>query len=140
MYFIMLQLISIYFNTLNLITVIHFIILMIIYTDGSGKTGRYCYLLENLGKKTVQIFEKSGITNNEAEYLAIIEALKVITDGELCIYSDSKLVVNQLNHDYSIKEDRLRLLAKEIWDLSSHLYVKFIWIPREKNKAGKILG
>ena len=104
MYFVMLQLISIYSNKLNLITVTSFIIRMIIYTDGSGKTGRYCYLFENLGKKTVQIFEKPGITNN------------------------------------AIKEDRLRLLAQEVWNLSSNLSVKFIWIPRQNNKAGKILG
>lgn len=140
MYFVMLPLISIYSNKLNLITVTRFIIFMIIYTDGSGKTGRYCYLFENLGKKTVQIFEKPGITNNESEYLAIIEALKANVDDNICIYSDSKLVVSQLNHDYSIKEDRLRLLAQEVWSLSSNLSVKFIWIPRQNNKAGKILG
>ena len=78
--------------------------------------------------------------NSKSEYLAIIEALKSNVDDDICIYSDSKLVVNQLNHDYAIKEDRLRLLAQEVWNLSSNLSVKFIWIPRQNNKAGKILG
>ena len=85
-----------------------------------------------------------GKTNNEAEYLAVLAALEelpkyqknplVITE----ILSDSQLVVNQLNHKYHIKESRLRELAMRVWQISGN--VKFTWIPREKNLAGKLLG
>ncbi|TAL48619.1 reverse transcriptase-like protein [archaeon] len=108
-----------------------------IYTDASGKTGVYCYVVE--GVKGVKFFEKKGITNNEGEYLAVIAALKE-NSGDISILSDSQLIVNQLNQNYAIKEDRLRELAKEAWKLSEGRNVTFSWVPRERNKAGKVLG
>ena len=93
-----------------------------------------------------------GCTNNEAEYRAIIAALKEFPDVTEII-SDSQLVVRQLNHEYSIKEDRLRTLAMQVWKLvqpsstvvnlrvvSSKHKVKFTWIPRKQNLAGRVLG
>lgn len=109
-----------------------------IFTDGSGKTGRYAYVVEQTGK--VKISQKRGLTNNEAEYSAIIEALKDNKDKSIRIYSDSQLIVNQLNKNYSIKEDRLRNLAQQVWDLCQGRDISFRWLPREQNKAGKILG
>ncbi|MBU5537280.1 MAG: reverse transcriptase-like protein [Candidatus Aenigmatarchaeota archaeon] len=111
-----------------------------IYTDASGKTGRYCYVVDEPSNKKVRIFEKKGITNNEGEYLAIIAALKENTEKNISIYSDSQLVVNQLNHEFAIKNDKLRDLAQEIWKLSEDRNIHFYWIPRNKNKAGKVLG
>jgi len=113
---------------------------MDIYTDGSGKTGKYCYVAEGLSKKKVKIFQKPGITNNESEYFAIIAALKENPDKDICMHSDSQLVVRQLNHEYAIKEDRLRALAQEVWKLAEGRNITFSWVPREKNKAGKVLG
>ena len=109
-----------------------------IYTDGSGKTGKYAYVI--LEKKIVKIFQKKGLTNNEAEYLGVIEALKQNKDKNICIYSDSQLIVNQSNKNYKIKEPRLKVLAEQVWKLCEGRYIKFKWIPREKNFAGKILG
>lgn len=113
---------------------------MDIYTDGSGKTGKYAYVAEGLMKKKVKIFEKKGVTNNEAEYLAIIQALEDNKEKEICIHSDSQLVVNQLNQKFAIKENRLRELAEKVWKLCEGRSVTFNWTPREKNKAGKVLG
>lgn len=107
-----------------------------IFVDGSGKTGRYAYVKDN----KVKIFQKKGITNNEAEYLAVISALKENKDRNISIYSDSQLIVNQLNKRYAIKEDRLRKLAQKVWELCEGRNITFIWIEREKNLAGKILG
>ncbi|MBI2083996.1 MAG: ribonuclease HI family protein [Candidatus Aenigmarchaeota archaeon] len=109
-----------------------------IFTDGSGKTGRYAYVVEQTGK--VKIQKKVGITNNEAEYLAVIEALTDNKDKEIKIYSDSELIVNQLNKKYAIKEDRLRDLAQKVWELCEGRNITFRWIRREYNKAGKVLG
>ncbi|MBI2547660.1 MAG: ribonuclease HI family protein [Candidatus Aenigmarchaeota archaeon] len=109
-----------------------------IYTDGSGKTGRYAYVVEQTGR--VKILQEKGITNNEAEYKAIIAALNENRDKDVSIHSDSQLIVNQLNKDYAIKEDRLRDLAQEVWKLCEGRNVTFDWLPREKNKAGKVLG
>ncbi len=111
---------------------------MDIYTDGSGKTGKYAYVVDKPNK--VRILQKNGITNNEAEYFAVIAALREIKDSNINIYSDSQLVVNQLNQEYMIKEERLRKLAEEVWKLAEGRNVTFVWIPRERNKAGKVLG
>ena len=111
---------------------------MDIYTDASGKTGKYCYVVEGTNK--VRWDQKKGITSNEGEYLAIIKALKENPEKDVCIHSDSKLAVNQLNHKFAIKEDRLRKLAEEVWKLSEGRNITFTWIRREENKAGKVLG
>jgi len=116
---------------------IYYALIMKIFVDGSGKTGKYCYVSEGRAPK---ILEERGITNNQAEYKAIIAALRDIKEKNVEILSDSELVVKQLTHDYSIKNDLLRQLAEEIWKLSEGRKVKFYWIPRSKNKAGKVLG
>ena len=109
---------------------------MKVYTDGSSD-GKYGFFIEETN--TAKVFTKENITNNQAEYLAVLEALKA-TKRDIEIYSDSKLVVNQLNHKWHIKDDNLRNLAVEIWKQIGNRKVSFIWIPREQNKAGKLLG
>ena len=111
---------------------------MIVYTDGSGKTGNYVYVIPE--KKIVKLFQKRGITNNEAEYLGVATALKEIRNKNIRLFSDSQLIVNQLNRKYKIKEPRLKTLAEQVWKLCENRNVEFTWIPREKNKAGHILG
>lgn len=115
-----------------------------VYVDGSGPPkSQYGYYIEELNKP--RLFKKENITNNQAEYLAIIEALSDpdIQDAEsVIIYSDSKNTVMQLNHEYAINDNTLRELAMKSWELLSKYSnkPKFEWIPREKNKAGKMLG
>jgi ribonuclease HI len=47
----------------------------------------------------------------------------------------------QINHEYSIKKDTLRDLARKIWLLiKEYPSVEIKWIPREENLAGKMLG
>jgi ribonuclease HI len=77
-------------------------------------------------------------TSNESEYIAILAALEALHDVTE-VLSDSQLVVRQLNHDYHIKEDRLRALAEKVWAVADGKVV-FTWIPRKENKAGKVLG
>ena len=52
------------------------------------------------------------LTNNQAEYLAIITALKKFQNSseEITIFSDSKNTVNQLNHEFAINNEQLRML------------------------------
>ncbi len=98
-----------------------------------------------LSKKQENHFtkKKAGITNNQAEYLAIISVLKKFStnDEEIIILSDSKNTVSQLNHEYAINNETLRDLAREAWSLMSkfsNLIIK--WVPRKENLAGKMLG
>ena len=74
-----------------------------VYVDGAGgeKSG-YGYFIKDTGESFYE--EKLGITNNQAEYFAIISALKKFQNSsdEIMIFSDSKNTVNQLNHEFAI--------------------------------------
>ncbi|TRO59064.1 reverse transcriptase-like protein [Candidatus Bathyarchaeota archaeon] len=109
---------------------------MDVYVDGSGKNGRYCYLI--LGKKP-KIFREELLTNNQAEYKAIIAALQELKHVEMTIYSDSLLAVKQLDREYKIRNSELRKLASKVRALSRDRDITFKWIPREENFAGKVL-
>ena len=113
-----------------------------IYVDGSGgaKSG-YGFFVKETGESFFE--ENPGITNNQAEYLAIISALKKYenSDDEIIIYSDSKNTVSQLNHDFAINNEQLRTFARQAWSLMAKFSkLKIKWIPRSENLAGKMLG
>jgi len=110
-----------------------------IYTDGSGD-GRFCWF--NKTKNIYKVYKQQGITNNQAEYLAIIKALEENEAEEIEIVSDSKLVANQLNRKWHIKDDELRKLFDKVQEIirKKDVKVTFNWIPRKANKAGKYLG
>lgn len=110
-----------------------------IYTDGSGD-GRMAWYNETTGESWSG--RQSGLTNNEAEYLAIYNALSTAKTKDIEIISDSKLVVSQLKREWHIKEDRLREIFDKVQALIREcgLNVTFSWVAREQNKAGKYLG
>ncbi|MDI6807243.1 MAG: reverse transcriptase-like protein [Candidatus Aenigmarchaeota archaeon] len=109
-----------------------------IYVDGSGD-GRFCWYNET--RNTSRAYKEVGITNNQAEYLAVYNAL-LENEAELEILSDSKLVVNQLNRNWHIKDDKLRKLFDKVQQVikKKNLKVVIRWIKRKENKAGKYLG
>ena len=113
-----------------------------VYVDGSGgeKSG-YGFFIKETGESFYE--EKLGITNNQAEYYAIITALKKFQDStdEIMIFSDSKNTVNQLNHEFAINNEKLRDLARESWlIIGKFSNLSIVWIPRKENLAGKMLG
>ena len=115
---------------------------MNIFVDGAGgeKSGFGLFI-----KETGESFyeEQPGLTNNQAEYLAIIETLKKFqgSTDKIIIFSDSRNTVNQLNHEFAINNEQLRILAQESWLLIPKIpELKIIWIPRKENLAGKMLG
>jgi ribonuclease HI len=84
-------------------------------------------------------------TNNQAEYQAIIKSLEVIKKliennkaefDEIEFYSDSDLMVNQINFDYRVKEPDLALLNNKFHVLIKKLDKPFkvFYIERAKNK------
>lgn len=87
-------------------------------------------------------------TNNEAEYKAIIKALEIllkskwfkennIAEKEVICRLDSKLVVEQINGNWKIKQDHLKVFVNEIRSMieQMHLNISFVHIPREENEA-----
>jgi len=113
-----------------------------VYVDGAGgeKSG-FGFFVKETGESFYE--EKSGLTNNQAEYHAIIAALKKFQNSseQIVIFSDSKNTVNQLNHEFAINNEQLRTLAQDAWLLIPKIPdLQIKWIPRKENLAGKMLG
>jgi ribonuclease HI len=83
-------------------------------------------------------------TNNEAEYSALIFALKKTKQlvgknntkvTKLKCISDSELMVKQLNGEYKLKDEKVQKNFIEIWNLKTDfLEVLFEHTKRENNK------
>lgn len=124
---------------------------IIIYTDGGsrGNPGPAAIGVVFCNEKG-QIVKSYGeylgdnMTNNEAEYGAVIFALKkfkavfgkqLAKNSEIEIRSDSELIVNQLNGKYKILDDKIQKLFIEVWNLKFDFkLIKFKAILRAKNK------
>lgn len=55
------------------------------------------------------------------------------------VCSDNEVVIKQLSRQYHIGNARLRKLAQRVWQMTNNVEVKFEWIPRALNPAGKML-
>jgi ribonuclease HI len=73
-------------------------------------------------------------TNNQAEYLAIIEGLQYVTPlkaDEVTCYLDSELVVKQLTGKYVVRNLELRKLWEKVRELRGEISkVSFAHVPR----------
>jgi len=129
---------------------------IIIHTDG-GSRG-------NPGPAAIGIVVESDLTskkefgeyigettNNEAEYRAVIFALKKVKslfgsdkskESSLEFLLDSELVVKQLNKEYKLKDKNIQNFFIEIWNLTFDFgEVSFHHIPREENtEADRIVN
>ena len=76
-------------------------------------------------------------TNNEAEYTALIEGLKLALKRrvkDIAVRADSELVVRQMKGEYKVKHPHLRPLWAEAVSLSrKFLSFGIQHIPREEN-------
>ena len=125
---------------------------IIIYTDGGsrgnpGKAGIGVVFCNEMGQEIKKFGEYLGdnLTNNDAEYMAVIFALKkfkalfgkkIAEVSEIEIRSDSELLVNQMNGKYKLENEKIQKFFIEIWNLKIDFKsVKFKAIPREKNKV-----
>jgi phosphoribosylglycinamide formyltransferase-1 len=77
-------------------------------------------------------------TNNVAEYTAIIKALEAarqIGAKKLTIFSDSELIVKQVNGEYKVKSEQIRPLFRQTVDLISEFEeCKVKHVTRDKNQ------
>ena len=83
-------------------------------------------------------------TNNEAEYHAVIEGLKAVSDWKpdrLEVYLDSKLVVEQLNGSYRVKKPELKPLYEQAKQLLGGFDDPVVaHVDREHNKGADALA
>jgi ribonuclease HI len=84
------------------------------------------------------------MTNNQAEYHALIEGLKAVRDwkpDKLEILLDSKLVVEQVKGNYRIKEPELQKLHAEVMRLLGEIPAHEIkHVRREENRGADHLA
>jgi len=126
-----------------------------IYTDGGsrgnpGNAGVGVVVYNQAGDVVYEASQFLGIkTNNEAEYQGFLISLEWLlpysSDHQLdkVIWKlDSKLVVEQLNKNWKIKEPRMRKLAEEIWHKMTPLSCEYtiVHIPRSENAEADALA
>ena len=109
------------------------------YCDGAGWNGEFskiCYGTYENDFVVDKIY--LNWTNNEAEYQAVLKTLLVADRNDL-IFSDSQLIVNQINEKFKCNEEhlkRLQVCCREIM-LNKDIIIK--WIRRNNNLAGIFL-
>ncbi len=127
-----------------------------IYTDGGsrGNPGPaaagavFCNERGEVFKKYSQ-YLGDDLTNNEAEYGAVIFALKKFKQvfgkkmskvSEIELRSDSELLIKQLNGKYKILDSKIQTLFITAWNLRLDFKnVKFTRVSRNKNKTADLL-
>lgn len=96
-------------------------------------------------KRKITLSEYIGeTTNNVAEYTALLRALEIpeVRDANAIeLYSDSELLVKQLNGFYKVKNSNLqRLFGKAKKELAGFVKFTINYIPREENKIADQLA
>ena len=108
-----------------------------------GGTACYGYVIKRNRKVVDKNCGVVGIgkdmTNNVAEYMALICALREVKrqglQNELIIIkSDSTLLVNQMNRKWKAKAPLLLPLYRLANDLAALLDYRIEWVPREENQ------
>ena len=111
----------------------------IIYIDGGTRNSNICMVD---GDKTIVTYKKKSPTNNELEYLALLYALGYVRDKypskEILIYSDSMLVVNQMNGKWRVTTESLIPFHDKCTRIKTSK-IKIKWISRVFNRAGWVL-
>ena len=120
-----------------------------IYCDGAsrsnpGEASVGISILKD-SEEIATIKKRIGIaTNNVAEYLGLIEALKYCVDNnimEVDIYLDSLLVVQQVNLEYKVKSKKLQEHYNQALDLINKINnIKINHVRREFNKRADQLA
>jgi ribonuclease HI len=125
---------------------------VIIYTDGAargnpGPSASGYSICDEHGKQVKGIVTYNGIkTNNFAEYTAVILALEWCTKNiadykslDILLYSDSEVVVRQLNGHYKVKAIGLKPLNEKARKLSGEFKsVTFKNLPREHSGIRRV--
>jgi len=116
---------------------------LIIYTDGGSRgnpgPGAAAYVLSDKANNVIagKAFFSEETTNNVAEYMGLLkglEAAKKAGADSIEVFSDSELIVKQINGEYRVKSDNLKAVYNKCTDLLSGFDDWNIsHISREKN-------
>jgi ribonuclease HI len=118
------------------------------YFDGSLNlegTGAGVLLISPMSeqlKYVLQIFWK--VSNNEVEYEALLHGLRLAASlgiKRLLVYSDSAVVINQVNKSWDHNEENMDAYCLEVRKLKNKFYgLEFHHIVRDNNVAADVLS
>jgi len=129
-----------------------------VFTDGGSKGNpgpSYIGIVFYIdGKKVWDHHESIGIaTNNDAEYTALMRALENIKTqilannkyqlSKINFFSDSRLMVNQVNGLFKVKNGKIKEYMLKIRGLEQEikLPISYSYVPREQNvEADKLVN
>ena len=110
-----------------------------VFCDSSTKEG--CFVIEH--KAPVIVPYGEAVTNNVGEYKIVVLTLEMAKSQELEhveVFTDSLLVVNQVNGLWKCRKEHLLPLRDRVRALAQATQATITWISREENPAGKFLG
>ena len=123
-----------------------------IFTDGGsrgnpGEAAVGCVILNDEdGTRLAELSERIGIaTNNVAEYMAVVTALKWVKrevgNASIEFVVDSELIGKQLRGEYKVKDSNLKTIYLEAKELISAVggVSNFTIVRREKNTEADAL-
>ncbi|MDP2926864.1 MAG: ribonuclease HI family protein [bacterium] len=129
---------------------------VIIFTDGGsrgnpGPSAIGVVLADEKGHVLKKYGQTIGeATNNQAEYQAVVFALKkfksliggkAAAQAEVEIRSDSELLISQLSGQYKVLDSKIQSLFLAVWNLKiDYKKINFTLIPREKNEMADALA
>jgi len=110
---------------------------------GDASLGAVIQALDGTELYTVKA--KLGIaTNNFAEYMGCIAGMKLALDKgitSLCVYGDSKLLVQQINGVWRVNSENIKPLYKQILSLIPNFrYIQFKHVRRKFNQRADQLA
>ncbi len=122
-----------------------------VYTDGGSRGNPWSawlgvYITDKNWKEVEKRYKSLWIkTNNEAEYLWAYYGVKRAIElwaKKIELYMDSKLVISQLNWEWKIKKDELKIINDDIKRLiiDSKVELVYNWVRREDNKEADRLS
>lgn len=124
--------------------------LLKIHTDGASRgnpgAAAFAYTISREGHDDVEEADCLGrMTNNQAEYTALVRALEHALElGEgyrVEVFSDSELMVKQVNGEYRVKNEELRPLYEQARKLCDRFRggVRLFHVRREENARADAL-
>ncbi len=113
---------------------------MLIYSDGGARgnpgPAAIAFIIQSETGATLRKDASyiGSCTNNQAEYRALFAALEIAAElkpDSVTCYSDSELIVKQLNGKYSVKNKDLKELWLKVHNARKRFHeTKFINVPR----------
>jgi len=110
-----------------------------------GEAGCGAVICDESGAVVKELSRYLGhATNNVAEYEGLLmglEALIQLGKKKICVQSDSQLLVRQLNGQYRVKDEKLKLLFdRAVILLRQFDSFRIVHVPRESNKLADRLA